>query len=59
MTIVDTTKLALGILFALLGVAILVVFRKERGLGQRKQIGALLLAGSVVFVSVGLGWLDL
>jgi drug/metabolite transporter (DMT)-like permease len=59
MTIVDTTKFAIGILFAVVGIGILVVSRGQRGFGQRQQAGALLLVGAAVFVSVGLGWLDL
>ena len=59
MDIVDSTKFAIGILFGLVGVGVLVMSRKERGFGQRKQIGALLMVGAVVFVSVGLGWVDL
>ena len=59
MTIVDTTKLAVGLLFALVGIGVLLFARRERGFGQRKQAGALLMVGAAVFVSVGLGWIDL
>ena len=59
MTIVDQTKFGIGILFALVGAGVLVVSRRERGFGQRRQLGALLLVGAAVFVSVGLGYLDL
>ncbi|WP_129793395.1 hypothetical protein [Sphingosinicella sp. CPCC 101087] len=59
MTIVDTTKFAIGILFAIIGVGLLVLSRGTRGFGQRKQAGGLFVIGSAVFISVGLGWLDL
>ena len=59
MTIVDQTKFGIGIVFALLGVGILIFSRGQRGFGQRKQAGVLFLIGSVVFVAVGLGYLDL
>ena len=52
-------KLVIGIVFALLGAGILIVSRGQRGFGQRKQAGVLFLIGSVVFVAVGLGYLDL
>jgi hypothetical protein len=59
MTIVDATKFAIGIVFAILGVGLLVLSRGTRGFGQRKQAGTLFVIGAAVFVSVGLGWLDL
>ena len=59
LTIVATTKFVIGIAFALIGLAVLVSARGTRGFGQRKQAGALFLVGSVVFVAVGVGILDL
>ena len=59
MTIVDTTKFVIGIVFAVIGVAVLVASRGERGFGQRKQAGALFLVGAAVFGAVGVGLLDL
>ena len=59
MEIVDATKFAIGIAFAVIGAAILVLSRGSRGFDQRRQAGALLLVGAVVFVLVGLGVLDL
>ena len=59
MTIVDQTKFIIGIVFAVIGVAVLVSSRGTRGFGQRKQAGVLFLIGAVVFLAVGLGWLDL
>jgi len=59
MEIVDTTKFAIGIVFALVGAAVLFLSRDARGFTQRKQAGALLLVGAVVFVAIGLGYLDL
>ena len=59
MTIVDNTKFVIGIIFAVLGIAVLVSARATRGFGQRKQAGALLLVGAAAFVAVGVGLLDL
>ena len=59
MTIVDNTKFIIGIVFAVLGVAMLVSARGTRGFGQRKQSGALFLVGAALLVAVGLGILDL
>lgn len=59
MEIVDTTKFAIGIVFAVVGVAVLVLSRGGRGFDQRRQAGALLLVGAVVFLGVGLGLIDL
>ena len=57
--IVDQTKLILGIVFAIVGLAILLLSRGTRGFNQRRQAGALFLVASVVFVAIGLGYLDL
>ena len=59
MEIVDVTKFAIGIAFAVIGAGVLYFARGERGFGQRKQAGALLLVGSVVFVGVGVGLIDI
>jgi drug/metabolite transporter (DMT)-like permease len=59
MTIVDQTKFIIGIVFAVIGVAVLVGSRGTRGFGQRKQAGVLFLIGALVFVAVGVGLLDL
>ena len=59
MDVVDSTKFFIGIAFAAIGVAVLVAARGTRGFGQRKQAGVLFLIGAVVFVAIGLGWLDL
>jgi hypothetical protein len=59
MTIVDTTKFVIGILFALMGLAVLFASRGSRGFNQRRQAGALFLVGAMVFVCVGLGVIDI
>ena len=59
MTIVDQTKFIIGIVFAVIGIAVLVSSRGTRGFGQRKQAGVLFLIGALVFVAVGVGLLDL
>ena len=58
MEIVDTTKFAIGIAFAVIGLAVLVLSRGSRGFDQRRQAGALLLVGAAVFAGVGLGLID-
>jgi drug/metabolite transporter (DMT)-like permease len=59
MTIVDNTKFVIGIVFAVVGIALLVTTRRSRGFGQRKQAGILFVAAAAVFVAIGLGYLDL
>ena len=59
MTVVDNTKFAIGIVFALIGLVVLFMSRGTRGFGQRKQAGALFLVGAAVFIAVGLGLIDL
>ncbi|MGZ8311190.1 MAG: hypothetical protein ACXWUP_11505 [Allosphingosinicella sp.] len=59
MEVVDSTKLVIGVVFAVIGVAVLVFARSERGFGQRKQAGALFLVGAIVFAAVGMGYLNL
>jgi hypothetical protein len=59
MTIVDSTKFAIGILFAVIGIGILLSGRRTRGFGQRKQAGALFVVGAIIFVAIGLGKLHL
>ena len=59
MAIVDTSKFVIGIVFAVIGVAVLVSARGSRGFGQRKQAGVLFLIGAAVFVAVALGLIDL
>ncbi len=58
MHVVEMTKLLIGVLFAVIGIGMFVVFRSERGFGQRKQAGALFLVAAGVFVAVGLGYLE-
>ena len=59
MTIIDTTKFAIGIAFALAGVAVLVQSRRARGFNQKRQAGVLLLVAAALFVGIGLGLVDL
>jgi len=56
MHIVDQTKFLIGVLFAVIGVVILVSSRRTRGFGQRKQAGVLLLVVAALFIAVGLGY---
>ncbi|MBX3560857.1 MAG: hypothetical protein KF780_03495 [Sphingomonas sp.] len=58
MTIVDTTKFAIGILFAVIGVGVLVVSRREGGFGQRRQAGVLMLVAAALFGVAGLGLVE-
>jgi hypothetical protein len=57
--VVDTTKFAIGIVFALVGAVVLISARRSRGFGQRKQAGSLFLIGAVLFLAVGLGLVDI
>jgi len=59
MDIVDTTKFVIGIVFLVLGLAVLLHSRRTRGFGQRKQAGVLMLVAAAVFVAIGLGRLNL
>lgn len=59
MTIADNTKFWIGIGFAVVGAAALLVDRRARGFTQRRQIGALCLVAAAVFVAIGLGRLEL
>jgi len=58
MAIVDTTRFVIGIVFAVVGLAVLVTDRGTPGFGQRKQAGALFLVGAALLVAVGLGLID-
>ena len=58
MGVVDQTKLIVGIVFALVGVALLVIQRGSRGFNQQRQAGAMLLVGAVVFCGIGLGYIN-
>ena len=53
--IVDPLKFGIGLAFLLAGLAVLWLGRGERGLGQKRQIGGLLIVGAGVFFAVGLG----
>lgn len=59
MHVADQTKLILGIVFALIGIGVLVSARGSRGFGQRKQAGVLLLVAAIVFAAIGLGLIDI
>ena len=56
MHIVDQTKFLIGVLFAVIGLGILVSSRRTRGFGQRKQAGLLLLIAAAIFIAIGLGY---
>lgn len=58
MTIVDTTKFAIGILFAVVGLGVLVMARREGGFGQRRQAGVLMLVAAALFGVAGLGLVE-
>jgi hypothetical protein len=61
MHIVDTIKFVIGIVFLVLGLAVLLHSRRSRsrGFGQRKQAGVLMLVAAAVFIAIGLGQLNL
>ena len=55
MTIVDTTKFAIGAVFAVLAVIVLWQTRSHRGFGQKRQAGAMLVVAAGAFLAIGLG----
>jgi len=55
MHIVHQAKFIIGIVFAILGVGVLISSRRSRGFGQRRQAGVLMLVVAAVFVALGLG----
>ncbi len=55
MDIVNPFKFAVGIVFALLGMAMLYQGRGRRGFNKKRQMGVLLIAAAAIFVAVGLG----
>lgn len=59
MTLVEPLKFVIGLLFAVGGVVLLALTRRERGFGQRRQAGAMFLVVAVVFAGVGLGLIDI
>ena len=58
MEIVDQTRFAIGIVFALAGLVMLFLARGSRGLSRLRQAGLLCRAGAAVFVARGLGLID-
>jgi drug/metabolite transporter (DMT)-like permease len=56
MHIADQTKFLIGVLFAVIGLGVLVSTRRTRGFGQRKQAGVLLLVAAALFLAIGLGY---
>lgn len=55
MTVADPLRLAIGIVFVLLGIVMFVVSRGTKGFNQRRQAGALAIAGGAFFLVTGLG----
>ena len=59
MDIVNMLKFGIGIVLLLLGVIVLWRARGGRGFNQMKQAGALMVAAGLIFLAIGLGYLDL
>ena len=55
MQIVNMTKFAIGIAFALLAIGLFVRTRRERGFGQLRQAASLCLVAAAIFGAMGLG----
>lgn len=55
MTVADPLRLAIGALFVLLGIGMLVVSRGTTGFNQRRQAATLALLGGGFFLATGLG----
>jgi len=58
MEIVDTAKLAIGVIFFVFGAGLLVYSRKTRGFGQHRQVGLLMLLGGALVAAVALGLVE-
>ena len=58
MEIVDTLKFGIGILFLGAGLVVLAQGRRERGFGQKRQLGALLVVAAAIFLALGLGYIE-
>ena len=56
MHIVEQTKFLIGVLFAVIGLGVLISSRRARGFSQRKQAGVLLLVAAAIFIAIGLGY---
>ncbi|MDQ8756666.1 hypothetical protein RCO27_10515 [Sphingosinicella sp. LHD-64] len=59
MTVADPLRVAIGILFVLLGIGMLLVSHGTRGFNQRRQAAALALLGGGFFLVTGLGLVEL
>ena len=59
MEIVEPVRFVIGLVFGVVGAAVLVLARGSRGFNQRRQAGAMFLVAAAVFVAVGLGLIDL
>ena len=59
MTVADPLRLAIGALFVLLGIGMLVVSRGTKGFNQRRQAGTLALLGGCFFLATGLGLVEI
>ena len=58
MEIVDTLKFGIGIVFLAASVFVLAQGRRERGFGQKRQLGTLLLLAGGIFLALGLGYIE-
>jgi hypothetical protein len=58
MHIVDTVKFVIGIVFLIVGIAVLVRARGTRGFNQTRQAGVMFLVAAAIFVAIGLGYLN-
>jgi hypothetical protein len=58
MEIVDTLKFGIGIVFLAIGLVVLLQGRRERGFGQKRQLGSLLVLAGAVFLALGLGLIE-
>jgi drug/metabolite transporter (DMT)-like permease len=59
MHIVSMVKFLIGAALLVLGIVVLVRSRGQRGFNQTKQAGALMLLAGLLFLAIGLGYLDL
>jgi cytochrome c biogenesis protein CcdA len=58
MEIVEPIRFGVGIVLLIVGAAFLWQARGTRGFGQKRQTGAVMLAGGALLVALGLGLID-
>ena len=58
MHIANLAKFIIGIVFLIMAIGLFFHARGQRGFSQTRQVAALSLVASGVFLAVGMGWLN-